>query len=814
MTQGAETPAPTSTPTLRSQEVLAGLGAAPRELLATCLALFEDGTLQQRLSERFDALKQKMSGEPPKPTEAAGTLSSLQERAQWWQQQAQTDDALRVLLWMRLREAFVLPAKTFGSLRSTRTAADDLVAAVLASTQPGLLGKSMRRLGWKETPAMHDTLDALARETLGEMISEALNGDITSDPAVCDALLDNIKRQVAQLDDDSRERLLAAIGARELNDDAIRTLLLTGGGLSTFGTAVSLGGFSSYILAAKASAFIPLVSGPGLVSFVAVLSNPITIVLATVGTGLLATRSANRQIQKAIALRVVALLALNGLNGADAGLRSMAQAFAKLPDINETGMLEREVLHSYQVDWKSISAAHRHANALPPTLANAMDSPLARTQRSDRWQHLLHKDDGVLQDMAATTAMTVGELLYNIHALDPSVLEAADFSRVADLSDPLAFAVFAHEIEAMSEASQLGAISNLKGYVAERVVASQLIDQGHVVSFPEHANQAGWDLQVDGIPFQIKNAGDLNVLAHHFEHYDYPVLANAEVAGMLTHAAERGNLPAWADHVHFVEGYSQQGVQVTMEHSMDAGDGMLHPHVPTFSILLNSARNFNRFLQGQITGSQAVQDVIINGTVRAGLAVAGNYVGVGVGLLVFGPAGAVVLGSALPILSRMQSEPTINWIERITRGKSYQLWEKEAREALDVLLSALRTRLKEKAALLKSQAWSAANPAAEYLAWRHDDDVRFLREAWQRLKAIEDDKQQSVEKAGERVLVWLSTSTLHPATYQAELQRWLKIFEPRPDIVQNARDVAAYVANEIGDARDRFKTALKNWKNR
>ena len=34
---------------LQSRDLVAGLGAAPRHLLATCLALFEDGTLQLML---------------------------------------------------------------------------------------------------------------------------------------------------------------------------------------------------------------------------------------------------------------------------------------------------------------------------------------------------------------------------------------------------------------------------------------------------------------------------------------------------------------------------------------------------------------------------------------------------------------------------------------------------------------------------------------------------------------------------------------------------------------------------------------------
>ena len=63
-------------------------------------------------------------------------------------------------------------------------------------------------------------------------------------------------------------------------------------------------------------------------------------------------------------------------------------------------MLDREVLFRYKADWQSISKAHRHAKALRPALAKVMDYPLPQAQRPDRWQHLLHKDDSALQDMA------------------------------------------------------------------------------------------------------------------------------------------------------------------------------------------------------------------------------------------------------------------------------------------------------------------------------------------------------------------------------------------------------------------------------
>ena len=629
-----------------------------------------------------------------------------------------------------------------------------------------------------------------------------MQADDDAGAAAREVLLRQLKERVARLDGDTRTRLLKAINAREFNDDAIRTMLLTGGGLATFGGAVSVAGFSAYILAAQASAFIPLVSGPALVSFVAVLSNPITIVLATVGMGWWATRSANQKIQSAIAMRVISLLALTGIAGGDAGLRVLTQSFPLLPNVRSAGTLDHKVLASYQAEWETIAPASRDAKRLAPQTALLMERPIPGSPAQDRWEHLLLRDSAAAQDMVAMSVLTLGELAYHIHSLDPAVLAAADFSRAADLSDPIVFAAFAHAIERLGEGSQLGAISNLKGYVAEQVVAGQLVQQGHVVEFPDTSNQAGWDLAVDGVKFQVKNAADLDLLARHFDKgYEYPILANSEIAELLAKAVDQGRAPEWADQVHFVEGYSQDAVQQLTDQTLDAGDAMLHPHVPVFAVTLGAIRQWARYSRGQVSGSQAVQELLVNGAVGAGLAVAGNYAGVAIGLLVFGPAGALVLGSALPIVSRTQVGAVRSAAETITKGGRYQAWQSEASESLHRLVAVLETKLVDKIKQIQARAMGpGSDHLGEYLRWRVAEDVRFLHECQLRLKTLQGDQRLTAEDAGERLLVWLSTCTLHPATYQEQLQRWLEVLSRRPTLEQN-----------LGEIKDKTTSVVQNF---
>lgn len=492
---------------------------------------------------------------------------------------------------------------------------------------------------------------------------------------------------------------------------------------------------------------------------------------------------------------MIALLALNGLTAGNAGLRGMAQAFGRVRELDRLGTLPRNVHERYRDDWALICPAHRDPVALRPEVARMMERGLPGQPEADGWARVMREGDGAHSDMAAMSALTLGELLYHLHVLNPQVLQAADFSRIPDLSDPLEFAAFAHAVASLGAEAQLGAISNLKGYVAEQVVASQLVQQGHIVEFPATANEPGWDLMVDGIKFQVKNAADLSLLEQHFERYDYPVLANAEVAEMLAQAEEKGHLPEWASQVHFVEGYSQEGVQHVTEHTLDAGDALLHPHVPAFAVVLSALREWQRYTAGQTTASSALQEVMINGTIRAGLAVAGNFAGVTIGLLVFGPAGGLVLGSVLPILSRTQSERAKALANKVVRGKGYMVWQEQACQAHRALVGRLESGLKDKAERLKSRTTSRADFATDYVRWRLNDELRFLRETWLRLQTISQGAESDIEAVAEKLLLWIGTCTLHPAVYQVELLQWLRIMSQRPTLGDNVGERARSVAD-------------------
>src|SRR5690606_9954715 len=77
-------------PVLTSGDIIAGLGAAPRELLATSLALFDDGTLQARIRALWDRWKPEQTGEAGHEAEAVA--AALQVTVRRWKESTLTDD--------------------------------------------------------------------------------------------------------------------------------------------------------------------------------------------------------------------------------------------------------------------------------------------------------------------------------------------------------------------------------------------------------------------------------------------------------------------------------------------------------------------------------------------------------------------------------------------------------------------------------------------------------------------------------------------------------------------------------------------------
>lgn len=114
--------------------------------------------------------------------------------------------------------------------------------------------------------------------------------------------------------------------------------------------------------------------------------------------------------------------------------------------------------------------------------------------------------------------------------IDPSVLAAIDFAHAENLSDLSDLRPYVHRVYGDLDLDS-GLFHRLQGYIGEQVAADQLESLGHDVDFAPFSNQPGWDLLIDGEPFNIKTVSDASSIYEHFQTYPHiPVVAPSNIA--------------------------------------------------------------------------------------------------------------------------------------------------------------------------------------------------------------------------------------------------------------------------------------------
>ncbi|TGD72177.1 hypothetical protein E4634_16040 [Mangrovimicrobium sediminis] len=767
---------------LRPLHIVAGLGGAERELLATCLALFDEASLGSHVKRVYE----KARGQVRKLTsdELLQVADNVKHRQHHWLESSLSEEQLRLVLWAQLRSALGLGPRLSASLVGAELLADDVAAAVISilSPVPSRLeeGKDWlcERGLWKRADVDESqvvNLQTVVEPVLRELLESALsaNADIGNE-SECGGSIDRAVAAMCALSPDEQVRIREELGVDEINAAALSKILATGGGLAVFSSAVSMAGFSAYILAAQASAFIPLVSGPGLVSLVAVVSNPITVVAGTLGMGWWLGSSANQKIRATVATRIVAMLAIRGMGVGRPGLFSALQAFAGAENLAPDQGLTEELLEQYREEWRLVRPTTRLPSEKSPREWQEFDRPLNDTDRQRSSQ--LESENAV-----AMGVMTVGDMLYGLAQISPEAIAAANFSYLADIDGPLDFALLA---AGMGE----GAATRLKGYMAEQVVAAKLQASGHVVSMPDSASEPGWDLLVDGEMVQVKFHSDLDGILTHFKQYDYPVIANTELMGQIPEEL--------IGRVHFIDGVSNELVTQIADMSIAAGQSATDPDVAVFALAISAYRSAKGVYEGELTGAQAVEQVLMDGTVRTGLAITGNWAGASIGLFLFGPAGAWVLGAGVPILAQSQTGKVVGQVKDSVSLPERKRWSERTHAALDKLqaagLSALHSRITQLDSIVANVG---AGPVQAYICHRVADQRQYAEECLRRLEQIDRQCGKQPEQRFSAILHCFSTSGIHPIAYQIELSSASDSMKERPGFAEEwrSKEVQGYI---------------------
>ena len=639
---------------------------------------------------------------------------------------------------------------------------------------PGRVWSSAVELFSSKGPA--DFSKVVGAQAARMLVEAAREGRL--DHATREALLERVRLQLQNAPPELRDRSVEE--ALKTGDAAALAILTTSSSLVGLGVAVELAGFAAYILAAQASAILPLIGGKAAVSGLAVLANPLFIVPAVVGGVAIGNSRFRRSARVKLAAGLTVQMALKGLSSPKADLAKCLDDFKSLGghDVESVGVGSAPH-HNRKIDLirESIRGELPETPGRPP---ETLDRPPEGKMRDGIEQVLFPDRKGIGPEALAVGTLTVADILYHAAAIDPQVLRAADFSRSEDLSGVFDFGVYAHGVRDLGGNAVAGAESQLRGYVAEQLVATRLAEQGHQVEIPDSSNNAGFDLIVDGTPCQVKCLTDISGLVEHFERYpDIPVYVNAELADRILQSDYE-----WADKVSFVEGYDRETTETIMQQSLDAGAALGDLSVPVFAVAVSAARNVHAWWKGQLSLQDLPFEVAVDGAVKGTLTAAGGFAGQSVGLLLFGPAGAVVFAAVGGTGALFGSDWARHQLDRLLVSN----WIRSLDGPAEDFRLSLKAAMHRKTGILldKVDRLDATDPElAEWLRLRMLDNAVAIAEG---LAELEFDAVERKQPDRARALLRLMKDAgVHPWSVQPRLRALLCELAAKPTARESAQ---------------------------
>lgn len=366
-----------------------------------------------------------------------------------------------------------------------------------------------------------------------------------------------------------------------------------------------------------------------------------------------------------------------------------------------------------------------------------------------------------LKQTMAISTISAGEFLYDYIMINPLVVKGMDFARTEDLSSLFQLQQFAENIDI---SSVTGDIAQLQGYVAEQMMAAELQGLGHEVQFPETSNQAGWDLLIDGEPFQVKCLTSAQGVHKHFDTYpDIPVYVNAELAATFA------NNPLVYSTSVTHEQVLLQTTQ-TLEHAED----LLDFELPWITVAVSSYYNVKRVRTDGISLTSAMRNVTSDVVSRVALGGVGKVIfGVG-GVALFGPAGGIV-GPALGAFAGVsQGTHLSTFIKKTLAKKEYA----DVVTAIQQLIRKMQTQLQRKQHIKETKWQQMGQHLAQSTASKRfinglspyaRQEQQYNNNLHDELAALYKNTEKQPLEVFEHVIVILAKSGIHQHSIREEL---------------------------------------------
>ncbi len=406
-------------------------------------------------------------------------------------------------------------------------------------------------------------------------------------------------------------------------------------------------------------------------------------------------------------------------------------------------------------------------------LAAALRQPVRRREVQGRTLESLMLGSGAAEDLAYA-GITLGDFLYDYIRIDPTVVEGVDFARSADLHDLLSFGHFAAQHEELAGRALEGSVASLQGYVAERIVAQHLEAAGHDVSFPSVPNQEGYDLLIDGHPFQVKCLSTAAGVHEHLGRFDCPVIVNSELAGTVGHLPDVYVDPA-LHHDAVVS-----ATRDALHHGAELGDF----EIPWVSLAVSSMLPGYRLFRGDTDLAGFATAVVTNTAGRTLFGLAGSKLATAAGIVLFGPAGAVVGGGVGAVLGAGVGREVAGLARDVlTIGEREEL--KRARiELLEQAIESSRpkaaawSRKRDELTSVLGGSGAARREVQRYVVGSHDAEATYLQARVGDLQRLrERDDELEVCDASRRALTLVKRAGIHPHHVQNAIRRLLGALE-------------------------------------
>ncbi|GAB6180161.1 hypothetical protein JCM14036_14800 [Desulfotomaculum defluvii] len=223
--------------------------------------------------------------------------------------------------------------------------------------------------------------------------------------------------------------------------------------------------------------------------------------------------------------------------------------------------------------------------------------------------------------------------------IDDNVMEAIDFSFEKDLSNFNDLHDYIQEkyFDVIGTPSADGWMNRLEGYVTEQYAFDVLTKLGHDVKLPSDSNQEGWDLLVDGQPWQVKGGTDPGKITEHFEkHPDIPIITSSD---LKQHFPDN----------EMVVGYDELDPALLENATVQSLEGInglndtMGLGIPVITLAVSSFKEFNLLIDDKTELMDSFKNVALDVAGTGGGGFVGAQVGATAGAIA-GPPGALIGG--------------------------------------------------------------------------------------------------------------------------------------------------------------------------